>query len=85
MKYESYKDGLSQKLKNILKEEFNPARPDAVWCSDIPQLLNNVLKDTPIKMGSNSNGLFADYVFNGNTYRAAYGTNGYIVSFYPID
>ena len=25
----------SQKLKNILNEEFNPERPDAVWCSDI--------------------------------------------------
>ena len=25
----------SQKLKNILNEEFNPAHPDAVWCSDI--------------------------------------------------
>ena len=24
-----------QKLKNILNEEFNPAHPDAVWCSDI--------------------------------------------------
>ena len=52
---------------------------------DIPQLLNDVLKTTPLKMGSNSKGLFADYVFNGNTYRVAYGTNGYIVSFYPID
>ncbi|MCX4298217.1 MAG: hypothetical protein OSJ73_14485 [Lachnospiraceae bacterium] len=26
---------LSQKLKNILNEEFNPAQPDAVWCSDV--------------------------------------------------
>ena len=25
----------SQKLKNILNEKFNPAHPDAVWCSDI--------------------------------------------------
>ena len=25
----------SQKLKNILNEEFNPTHPDAVWCSDI--------------------------------------------------
>ena len=52
---------------------------------DIPQLLNDVLKNAPIKTGSNLKGLFADYVFNGNTYRVAYGTNGYIVSFYPID
>ena len=26
---------LSVKLKNILNEQFNPERPDAVWCSDI--------------------------------------------------
>ena len=26
---------LSQKLQNILNEEFNPEHPDAVWCSDI--------------------------------------------------
>ncbi|MFQ7355607.1 MAG: IS3 family transposase [Coprococcus phoceensis] len=26
---------LSQKLKNILNEKFNPEHPDAVWCSDI--------------------------------------------------
>ncbi len=25
----------SQDRKNILNEEFNPAHPDAVWCSDI--------------------------------------------------
>ena len=25
----------SEKLKNILNEEFNPASPDAVWVSDI--------------------------------------------------
>ena len=25
----------SVKLKNILNEQFNPERPDAVWCSDI--------------------------------------------------
>ena len=52
---------------------------------NIPQPLNDILKNTPIKMGSNSKGPFSEYVFNGNTYRVAYGTNGYIVSFYPID
>lgn len=30
----------SQKLKNILNEEFNPAKPDAVWCSDITYIWN---------------------------------------------
>ena len=26
---------LSRRLKNILKEKFDPEEPDAVWCSDI--------------------------------------------------
>ena len=52
---------------------------------DIPQLLNEVLKTKHINKGHNQKGLYADYVLNGNTYRIAYGTNGYIVSFYPID
>lgn len=25
----------SNELKNILEEQFNPQKPDAVWCSDI--------------------------------------------------
>lgn len=28
----------SQELKNILDEEFNPAQPDTVWCSDITHI-----------------------------------------------
>ncbi len=53
--------------------------------SDIPNLLKRVLSTKPIKTGSNAKGLYADYVFNGNKYRVAYGTNGFVVSFYPID
>ncbi|ECB9828135.1 hypothetical protein FL859_03135 [Listeria monocytogenes] len=49
--------------------------------TDIPSLLNKVLNTTPIKTGSNAKGLYADYLINGSV---AYGTNGYIVSFYPI-
>ena len=53
--------------------------------TDIPQLLFDILKTSPVKTGSNAKGFFADYIFNENTYRVAYGTNGYIVTFYPID
>ncbi|EAC4664239.1 hypothetical protein H0276_000926 [Listeria monocytogenes] len=49
--------------------------------TDIPSLLNKVLNTTPIKTGSSAKGLYADYLINGSV---AYGTNGYIVSFYPI-
>ena len=53
--------------------------------NDIPQLLENVLSTNPIKTGGNAKGLFADYIWKGNSYRVAYGTNGFVVSFYPID
>ena len=52
---------------------------------NIPKLLENVLSSKPINIGSNAKGLFADYMFKGNKYRVAYGTNGFVVSFYPID
>jgi len=50
--------------------------------TDIPQLLSDILKTSPVKTGRNAKGSFADFVFNENTYRVAYGTNGYIVTFY---
>ena len=53
--------------------------------NDIPSFLNDVLATNPIRFGRNDKGLFADYNFIGNKYRVAYGTNGFIVSFYPID
>ena len=51
---------------------------------NIPQFLEQVLKTSPIKTGATSKGYYAVYSINGNYYKVAYGTNGYIVSFYPI-
>lgn len=37
----------SSKLQNILDEQFNPERPNAVWCSDITYILIlSILVDT---------------------------------------
>lgn len=52
--------------------------------TDIPGLLSNALQTNPINMGTSVSGPFADYLVNGVTYRIAYGTNEFIVSFYPI-
>lgn len=41
------------------------------------------LKTKPVRVGSNSKGKYAEYIINGKEYTVAYGTNGYIVSFYP--
>lgn len=70
-------------LVHILERHANDFAVQNI--TDIPQLLSDILKTSPVKTGSNAKGLFADYVFNENTYRVAYGTNGYIVTFYPID
>lgn len=52
---------------------------------DIPDFLQYLLNTEPLKIGSNKRGFFAEYVFANNKYRVAYGTNGFIVSFYPLD
>ena len=53
--------------------------------TDIPDFLNRVLQETPIKTGVGKMGPFAEYMLDGKTYRIAHGTNGYIVSFFPRD
>ncbi|MDD2959678.1 MAG: hypothetical protein PHR92_14375 [Lachnospiraceae bacterium] len=53
--------------------------------NDIPKYLNDVLKTDAVKIGVGAKGPFPEYMVNGTRYRVAYGTNGYIVSFYPID
>lgn len=70
-------------LTHILERHADDFASQGV--NDIPKLLEEVLATNPIKTGSNAKGLFADYVLNDNSYRVAYGTNGFIVSFYPID
>ena len=70
-------------LIHILERHRNEFLSQGV--KNIPQLLEDVVSTTPVKQGGNTIGLFADYVFNGNSYRVAYGRNGFVVSFYPID
>jgi len=50
---------------------------------DIPTFLHKTLQNTPIRTGTNRAGPFAEFLIEGSKYTVAYGTNGYIVSFYP--
>ena len=52
--------------------------------SDIPEFLNRVLQKKPIKTDATKAGPYAEYLIDGKRYRVVYGTNVYIVSFYPI-
>ncbi|MFR9216938.1 MAG: hypothetical protein ACLVKK_11990, partial [Ruthenibacterium sp.] len=51
---------------------------------DIYSFLSEVLQTQPVKRGVNPTGPYAIYEMDGRRYKLAHGTNGYIVSFYPI-
>lgn len=51
--------------------------------NDIPGFLNKTLQTTPVEIGMNAKGNYAVYLMGGQKYTVAYGTNGYVVSFYP--
>ncbi len=68
-------------LKHIV--DGHAADFTAKGISDIPGFLNRALQSTPIETGSTTKGLYAVYSIEGQNYTVAYGTNGYIVSFYP--
>lgn len=77
------KGNSSAGLKHIV--DGHVADFTAKGVNDIPKFLNEVLKTIPAKVGTGAKGPFAEYIVNGTRYRVVYGTNGYIVSFYPID
>ena len=52
--------------------------------NDIPNFLNKTLQNRPVNTGAGAAGPFADYLIDGSKYRVVFGTNGYVVSFFPI-
>lgn len=53
--------------------------------NNIPAFIkNDLLTQAPINTGRNANGLFADFAYNNQKFRLAYGDNGFIVSLFPI-
>lgn len=60
---------LSQKLKNILKQEFNPEYPDAVWCSDIIYLVKTVDDDHHLyELPPEIQNIVLDWIFRNSNY-----------------
>lgn len=57
---------------------------DAVVIGIIPTI-HEVLQTQPAERGVRPTGPYAVYEIDGKEYTLAYGTNGYIVSFYPDD
>lgn len=51
--------------------------------NDIQSHLEATLKTVPVETGPQNGGYYSIYTIDGKNYTVAYGTNGYIVSFYP--
>ena len=52
---------------------------------DISSVLKELISGEPLQKGANHRGRYAIFQYNGNEYKVIYGTNGYIVSFYPCE
>ena len=76
------KGGDSAGLKHIMDRHAANFADKGI--TDILSFLNKALQSKPVNTGIGRVGPFADYFINGSTYRVAYGSNGFIVSFYPI-
>jgi len=53
--------------------------------TDIPGFLKQLLQTDPLRNGMSNGRPFVEFMFEGRLYRVAIGTNGFIVSFYPIN
>ena len=69
-------------LKHILSRHNEELERRGV--TDIPQFIESLAKQRPIKLSKNSRGYEATYLVSGKKYLLAYGTNGFIVTFYPM-
>jgi len=71
-------------LNHIVNRHSADFARKGIPTNNIPSFLRGILQSAPINSGTTPSGPFADYMVNGNVFRVAYGTNGFIVSFYPI-
>lgn len=70
-------------LSHILENHEKNFQDQGYGANDIPALLQTILGSEPIRVFPKNGGLEAVYHYNGHNYTVGYGTNGYIVSFYP--
>ena len=70
-------------LKHIIEKHTSDFAGRGIDVDGIFPLLKSALSTKPIEVLSNSRGYYATYVIGGKSYTLSYGTNGFIVSFYP--
>lgn len=67
-----------QHIENRHLSDFNSKN-----IQNIPEFLHDTLKLNPIEQGLSPKGAYSIYIIDGKKYTLAYGTNGFVVSFYP--
>ena len=70
-------------LQHIVNRKAKDFARRGIKETDVLGFLKKVLKQKPIEVNLNSRGYEAIYLVNGKEYLVAYGTNGYISTFYP--
>ena len=70
-------------LEHIIIEHADQLMKLGISADEIPGLLYEVLQTEPVGFFPDTSGYARIFYYNGHYYRVAYGTNGFIVSFYP--
>ena len=71
-------------LTHILQRHEGDFARRGIETEELPDLLNEILTTTADTVKQTKRGCEAVYTYEGVQYKVAYGTNGYIVSFYPF-
>ena len=75
--------GLTHILEHVndfKKRQFPMENPE----KEITEALNSILESEPLTVTLKEKGYEAIYLYEEKLYLVAYGTNGYVVSFYPF-
>ena len=73
----------NSELQHIINGKTKDFARRGIKETDILDFLQKVLKQKPIEVNLEPRGYNAIYLVNGKYYKVAYGTNGYISTFYP--
>ena len=71
-------------LTHILRRHEGDFERRGIGTEGLPNLLNEILVTSPDSIKQTKRGYEAVYTYEGMQYKVAYGTNGFVVSFYPI-
>jgi hypothetical protein len=73
-------------LEHIINRHVDDFGRQSIAEEDIPQFIHDMIANhEPIKTGANQAGPYSEYLIDGREYRLVFGTNGFIVTFYPLD